>query len=392
MLIKQTLPAKILFIDRRFTPTGGAQYYLDQLVLDCLKVGYEVELAVNSHPNIDANYQLLRKQGVKVATPLGEQSSGKAAKRLEEFIIQSNPDLIHVNSSCREYRQVLGKIGGWSKMKCKRIFTMHGSILSGNEYLGRRCLPWSYEARNRAERKKFLDVFDRCISVSEENGKKVSEFFSLPTNRVVCVPNGVNVSKFFPRNDSALDRRFVIGCCARLSKPKSHDIVIRAVAKLASGNDICLRLAGDGSERERLEELVKELKITDCVEFLGTQRDVSSFFQSLDLFVITSDREGLPYALLEAMATGLPSIVTDVNEMPIVVRNGQDGFVIPTRNVNACYEKMRTLMDDASLRARFGKSARQRVCDEYSETTSLEKTQEVFASVISDQTEENARP
>ena len=161
--------------------------------------------------------------------------------------------------------------------------------------------------------------------------------------------------------------------------------MILAVAKLADRNNIFLKLAGDGSERERLEALVTELGITDRVEFLGSQNDVCSFLQSLDIFVLTSDREGLPYALLEAMATGLPTIVTNVNEMPIVVRDGVDGFVIPTDDVDECQKKIQILMNEPELRARFGDSARRRVCEEYSQESCLKKTLNVFKDVLQDQ-------
>ena len=107
---------------------------------------------------------------------------------------------------------------------------------------------------------------------------------------------------------------------------------------------------------------------------------------------MTTDREGLPYALLEAMATGLPTIVTGVNEMPVVVRDGVDGFVIPKGNINACTEKIQTLISDPEMRSRFGVSARRRVCEGYSAESCLKKTLAVFESAISDRTELDCVP
>ena len=377
---------KILFIDRRFTPTGGAQLYLDQLVMACLNNGYHAELLVNSHANLKANYRLLRNAGVAVhAVPYGDQSASVSAKRLMELFTESDPDLIHVNTSCRELRQILVKIKGWRKLRCKPIFTMHLSVLSDKD-TGERSWPWSYAARTRKTRRRFINIFERCITVSDENGKKASELLNVPRNRFTFIPNGVDVSKFIPKQSSnSTSGQFVVGCCARLSIQKRLDILILAVAKLADRNNIFLKLAGDGSERERLEALVTELGITDRVEFLGSQNDVCSFLQSLDIFVLTSDREGLPYALLEAMATGLPTIVTNVNEMPIVVRDGVDGFVIPTDDVDECQKKIQILMNEPELRARFGDSARRRVCEEYSQESCLKKTLNVFKDVLQDQ-------
>ena len=238
-----------------------------------------------------------------------------------------------------------------------------------------------------------MDIFDHCITVSNENGKKASQLLNLPQDLFTFIPNGVDVSKFAPKqNSSPTSGQFVVGCCARLSEQKRLDILIRAIAKLAARNNVLLKLAGDGPERERLEALVVELGIADRVEFLGTQNDVCSFLHSLDLFAMTSDREGLPYALLEAMATGLPTIVTGVNEMPVVVRDGVDGFVIPKGNINACTEKIQTLISDPEMRSRFGVSARRRVCEGYSAESCLKKTLAVFESAISDRTELDCVP
>ena len=384
---------KILFIDRRFTPTGGAQLYLDQLVMECVKSGYQAELVVNSHANLKANYHLLRNAGVAVhAVPFAGQPANVLAKRLTEFFAESDPDLIHVNTSCRELRQILVKVKDWPKMRCKRIFTMHLSVLS-EKSTGKRFWPWSYAASTRDERRKFMDIFDHCITVSNENGKKASQLLNLPQDLFTFIPNGVDVSKFAPKqNSSPTSGQFVVGCCARLSEQKRLDILIRAIAKLAARNNVLLKLAGDGPERERLEALVVELGIADRVEFLGTQNDVCSFLHSLDLFAMTSDREGLPYALLEAMATGLPTIVTGVNDMPVVVRDGVDGFVIPKGNINACTEKIQTLISAPEMRSRFGVSARRRVCEGYSAESCLKKTLAVFESAISDRTELDCVP
>ena len=281
MVHQSTLTQKILFIDRRFGATGGAQHYLDHLVLECIRNGYEAELAVNTHSNLAANYQLISNQDAIVHhTPFGEQDAGVSAKWLSELIAIRKPDLIHVNSSCRELRQILVGVKNWNKIPCKRVFTMHLSVLSEKEYVGKRHWPWSYGAKTRQERKQFLAIFDRCISVSNENCVKVSTYFKLPQEQITYIPNGVDVSKFVPKKRTVSDQ-IVVGCCARLSTQKRLDVLIRAVAKLANRNNIVLKLAGDGSQREQLEVLANELGISDRVEFLGSQNDVCSFLHLL---------------------------------------------------------------------------------------------------------------
>ena len=98
------------------------------------------------------------------------------------------------------------------------------------------------------------------------------------------------------------------------------------------------------------------------------------FYRSLDVFVMTSDSEGLPYSQIEAMAAGLPSVVTSAGDLPVVVRDGLDGYVVPRGEVGPFAERLEMLLSDPERRHRMGASARERACDHYSNRVSMDRT------------------
>lgn len=141
----------------------------------------------------------------------------------------------------------------------------------------------------------------------------------IPSLHPIVITNGIDTKKFKP---STLDKKTLlkqvglpttykyIGCAARLESVKSHDVLLKAVAKLP--NDIGLLLAGTGSLKAELETLAKKLNIQERVFFLGHIDDMTSFYPLIDVFCLSSSNEGLPLSPLEAQACGIPAVLTDV--------------------------------------------------------------------------------
>jgi glycosyltransferase involved in cell wall biosynthesis len=109
-----------------------------------------------------------------------------------------------------------------------------------------------------------------------------------------------------------------------------------------------LWIVGDGKSRPQLEALQRELKLEESVTFWGERRDPHSFLRGADVFVLSSRSEGLPMSLLEAMAVGLPVIVSDAGGMPEVVGSANAGFVVPIGDVQSLASAMRTCAADAA--------------------------------------------
>ena len=182
----------------------------------------------------------------------------------------------------------------------------------------------------------------------------------VPADRIQLVPSAVGPA-FRPRVAVPLGTS-VIGCVAALVPGKGLDALLEAVARLSSDRPALeLRLIGDGPERPALAALAQRLGITDRVRFIGalrTPQEVARALVGFDLFALASQAEGLPTALLEAMAVGVPVIATAVGGIPEVLRDGETGRLVPVGDAAALAKVLAELLGDASGRARLAKGAR----------------------------------
>jgi glycosyltransferase involved in cell wall biosynthesis len=192
--------------------------------------------------------------------------------------------------------------------------------------------------------------------------------------REVVIPNGIEVG---PAPDAAqraaaraeLGLRpddTVLGVVARLSPQKAHATLLRAVAALAPGRPgLRLAVIGDGAERAALEALAAELGIAERVLFTGIRRDVRALLPGLDVSCLSSVHEGVPLVVLESMAAGLPVVATAVGALPELVRDGEDGLLVPAGDVDALAARLARLVDEPELRAAMGARARTRAENDF---------------------------
>jgi glycosyltransferase involved in cell wall biosynthesis len=120
------------------------------------------------------------------------------------------------------------------------------------------------------------------------------------------------------------------------------------------------------------------------VVFAGHRTDVPEILQALDIFVLPSNWEGLPNAVLEAMAAGLPVVATRVGGVPEVVVEGQTGILVPPRDPNALADALLTLLRDPNLRRRMGQAGRQRVQEYFSVDQMVSKTETLYEQLLSE--------
>jgi glycosyltransferase involved in cell wall biosynthesis len=178
----------------------------------------------------------------------------------------------------------------------------------------------------------------------------------VPETKIRLVPSAVGPA-FRPRAAAPVGTA-VIGCVAALVPGKGHETLLAAVALLP---ELELRLIGDGSARQALEALVERLGIAKRVRFLGALRlpeEIAAALGELDLFALASQAEGLPTAVLEAMAVGVPVVATAVGGVPELVRDGETGRLVPVGDPVALAGAMAELLGDAPRRARLAQNAR----------------------------------
>ena len=192
---------------------------------------------------------------------------------------------------------------------------------------------------------------------------------ALPEHAFRVIPNAVDLDRFTPCDRQRREAGpCEIGMAAGFRPEKGHEHLLAAARLLAErGIEFDLRLAGDGQRRRHCEQLAAEWGLTQRVRFLGQLGDVNAFLAGLDVFVLSSvSSEGLPLSILEAMATGLPVVATDVAGAREVIADQQNGLLVPAGNPGELAAALEQLSGNVSLRRTLGANGLEMVRARYS--------------------------
>lgn len=230
---------------------------------------------------------------------------------------------------------------------------------------------WLYEALDRL----FLDRMSCIVLVAEAMVRQIPAFLQR-SEKLAIIPNGLDLSNLMAMSGQPLepaistkvaDSAPLILGIGRLSREKGFDLLIPAFAQLRNAMPRArLIIVGEGKERAALEALVSEYKLTDAVDLPGYFQNVPALMARADLLCMPSRTEGLPITLLEAMAIGLPVMVTDVGEMATVLGQGQGGDILRETGPDALAAAMEGYLQDPERRAANVAWSRERVRTDYS--------------------------
>src|SRR6185295_15455827 len=214
-----------------------------------------------------------------------------------------------------------------------------------------------------------------------------------PDCRVIGIANSVELGAAPASAPGAdiLPWRFggthVAAIVGHLSEVKGYPTFLRAAAKLRRMFDGCVFLAV-GEEivargyRAELEQLAAELGVSDCVHFLGWQRDVRDIVSAADVMALPSENEGLPLAVLEAMSCGRPVVATPVGGVPEAVTNGVTGLLVPASDPDALAAAIARLWRDPAFAATIGRAARARVETQFSRAAFIKRIEELYNGLL----------
>jgi len=214
---------------------------------------------------------------------------------------------------------------------------------------------------------------DGLVAVSAETRRQaIAE--GVQPQRIVVIPNGVSLPSV-SRETAWVARQallpgaagFLLLSAGRLVPEKGQRILIQAATQVLQEFPSALfAIAGDGPLRVELQALADSLGISDGVKLLGNRTDMPALLAACDIFVLSSLSEGLPMALLEAMAAGKALVSTDVGGIPAALDDGNCGLLVPAGDAPALANAMLKLLRDASLRNKLASRARKRACKFYS--------------------------
>jgi len=177
----------------------------------------------------------------------------------------------------------------------------------------------------------------------------------------------------------------LIGSVGRLSAEKGFDNLIRALADLLTrGHDLHLLIVGEGDDRPRLESMLATLQLQSRVHLVGWQADVRPYFEAMDIFALSSLREGLPNVVLEAMAFGVPVVATRVAGVPRLLSQGRIGSLVEPGDIRGLAEAIQELLRNPGLRAEYATSGRETVHSRYSFSRRMQRLAQAYDRLLRD--------
>jgi glycosyltransferase involved in cell wall biosynthesis len=365
---------------RVVTETGGGP---DKTILNSPRFlasrGYR-NLCAYMHPPDDAGYAQLERRAERCGAPLFSVTDrGPLDARV----------VIEMLRICRRQRVTVWHGHDYKSnllglllrpfWPMRLVTTVHGWVKHTRRtplYYGidRLCLP-------RYERVICVsdDLYERCVACG------------VPEARCAVVENGIDTREFTRTLGTAEAKarlgtppgRLVVGAVGRLSAEKGFDRLIRAFDRLlAAGLDAELWVAGDGDQRPDLQALIDTLRLGDRVRLLGYRADTMSLYQAMDVFALSSLREGLPNVVLEAMALEVPVIATRIAGVPRLIRDGENGLLAAPGSVDELADGLARLLTDPALRHRICRAARRAVEACYTFEVRMEKVRAIYDDLL----------
>ena len=235
-----------------------------------------------------------------------------------------------------------------------------------------------------------LRNIDLLIPVSHHM-KKLAYNYSKKIKCIKILPNAVDTEKFKPLTNneftfSGIDLKYKkILTVRRLVLEKRVDLLIKSFHKLLKySTDLQLLIAGDGPEKENLIELTKKLKISNKVLFLGfiSHDKLNSLYNIADVYVLTSEQEGLSLSLLEALATTVPVISTNIVGNPEVIIHKETGLLFEPGNVDQLVNNLKYVLDNPDKAEIIGNNARKYIISNYSTNKIMKKLRNHFSYIL----------
>lgn len=310
------------------------------------------------------------------------------------FLADRKVQIVHSH----RYKENL--IGAWAAWRLKIphvVRTYHGLPEPQTWYRGFK--QGAIHAMDRLTARHFTD---RIISVSDELSRQLAQ--SLHSNNIVTIPNGIDmavVRSSFAREEAKARLGIppncpVVGTAGRLEPIKRLDIFLRAAGVIAlelaatsppvpalSQHQVRFVIAGDGREAASLHALAGDVGLADRVLFLGHRGDIHDVLRAFDVLVLSSDHEGLPMVVLEALALAVPVVARAVGGIPEVIQNGATGLLVYDANPRELAGACLRVLADSVLAARLVQAGREAVQARFSADRKAERLAQLYFSLLS---------
>ena len=294
--------------------------------------------------------------------------------RLWKFYRKEKFDVVHSHSS---------KTGLLSRIAAKFagipvvVHTVHGfSFPAANSFLSK-ILYYGLEVIGGL----FSDV---VICLHEDDKNIAHRKLFIPNKKIKVIPNGVDLNVYAPRKcNSDSNTKKTIGMVGRLWPQKDPETLVRAAIQLLNARaDFQVIILGSGELEEKLKGIIKEFNAEEIIMLKGWCDNVPEMLSSFDIFVLPSRWEGMPLSILEAQATSLPCVVSNIPGNSHLVTDSYDGLVFDVSNSTHLAEKLNVLLNDCDFSLKLGTNARNKVENYYDINIRIKRIMGLYLSAL----------
>ena len=331
---------KLLFVIRDVHGWAGTERVLN-LIANALADRFEIEILSLSHPSADEAGYPYRPEVKCSYLPVFLDNIGSIFSnfRIAAYIEHGNYDVV-ILAGVGEIKYFLITA---LKHQAKLIAWEHFNIAISSRKFNRR-----FAAR-------FCDAIVTLTKQDAADWKRMLR----PRARILQIPNPV---PYFPEHSAVLEAKRILAL-GRLEEQKRFDLLLEAFAEFhKTHQDWMLRIRGSGSKEDELRAKIASLGLSNSAELLSPTIDVQSEYRGASIYAMSSKFEGFPMTLIEAMAFGVPCASFNCPNGPAeIIKNGEDGFIVPNGDVSALTERLAMLADNEALRRRMGSRAKENI-------------------------------
>lgn len=228
------------------------------------------------------------------------------------------------------------------------------------------------------------------VAVAEEVAVSLEKVYALP--KCCVIPNGIPTQRYaspkMPRwewraREGFAESDILFVCVARFAPQKNHELLVKAFAAgLGADRRARLVLVGDGTLKKRLESQVENLGLSHQVHFLGVRTDIPDLLGAMDVFVLSSDFEGNPLCVMEAMASGLPVVSTAVGGIPALLESGKQGLLVPPGDRQSLSRSMMHLLQNHEARNSWGRAAARLARERFDVSTMVRAYEGLYEELV----------
>lgn len=358
---------RVLFVITQ-SDLGGAQRFLVSLLSRLNLSNYDVSVAIGAE-GADGITPSLREKNISVlkmthlVRNVDPISDLKALKEFKKLLLSNNPEVLFLLSS------KAGFIGSLAvkqlKLPIKVIYRIGGWTFND---------PWPFwKKKIFLWMEKMSAGWKDIIIVNNEYDFELADKNDIkPRGQIEVIYNGLDVYKldFLTREEArhklACKTKTVIGTIANFYPAKGLEYLIETAAYLKDMVDVSFVVIGGGLLAKDLKNKIQNLKLENKVFLVGQLADAYRYLPAFDVFVLSSVKEGFPWAVIEAMAAKLPVVATSVGAVPEIIQNGKNGIVVPPREPKIMANAIKTILESPKMAQELGIQAHQRVLFKYS--------------------------